>query len=142
MRIPVFAKYIVGTALALTVLYFVGDYVLVGSMCGNQVISETKSPDGSFEAVVFQRDCGATTGFSTQVSIFRSWLPRGSSSGNVFVSDTNRGAAPAGIGGGPEISVNWQSSNELVISHHPKVRIYLSEPQWGSVKVKYEDVTL
>ena len=141
MRIPVLAKYLFGAVGALALLVFVGGYVLLDSMCSNQVISKTKSPDGSLEAVVFQRDCGATTDFSTQVSIFRSWFPRGNSSGNVFVSDTNHGAAPAGMGGGPDVNVKWQSANELVISHHFKVRIYLAEPQWGSVKVKYENVT-
>ena len=38
-------------------------------MCGNDIYSETLSPDGELKAVIFQRDCGATTGFSTQVSI-------------------------------------------------------------------------
>jgi hypothetical protein len=39
-------------------------------MCGNYVVAEKISPDGRRKVVVFQRDCGATTGFSTQVSLF------------------------------------------------------------------------
>lgn len=141
MHIPVLAKYIGGAIGALVLLVFIGGYLLLGAMCSNEVISESKSPDGSLEAVVFQRDCGATTGFSTQVSIFRWWLPRGNASGNVFVADTNRGAAPSGASGGPEVKVKWQSDNELVISHHQRARTYLAEPQWGSVKVEYENIT-
>jgi hypothetical protein len=38
-------------------------------LCGNDPISETPSPNGQMKVVVFQRDCGATTGFSTQVSV-------------------------------------------------------------------------
>lgn len=140
MRIPVLAKYFVGTLAVLAVVFFVGCNMLLDSMCSNQVISQAKSPDGSFVAVAFQRDCGATTGFSTQVSLYRTWLPRGNSSGNVFVSDTNRGEAPSGIGGGPEVNLKWQSANELIISHHAKARTFLTEPQWGSVKINYENI--
>jgi hypothetical protein len=122
------------------VIFFVGCNMLLDSMCSNQVISQAKSPGGSFVAVVFQRDCGATTGFSSQVSLHRTWLPRGNSSGNVFVSDTNLGEAPSGIGGGPEVNLKWQSANELIISHHAKARTFLTEPQWGSVKINYENI--
>ena len=50
-----------------------GGFLLLRSfgkaMCGNEIFQEASSPDNSYKAVVFQRDCGATTGFSTQVSI-------------------------------------------------------------------------
>ena len=35
--------------------------------CENQLLSEVLSPDQVYRAIVFQRSCGATTGFSTQV---------------------------------------------------------------------------
>lgn len=38
-------------------------------MCGNEIYTETWSPTKEYRVVVFQRDCGATTDFSTQVSI-------------------------------------------------------------------------
>lgn len=139
MRIPVIARYILGAVGLLAVLVFAGGYVLLDSMCSNQFLSAAKSPDGNFEAVVFQRDCGGTTGFSTQVSIFRSGFPRGNSSGNVFVADTNHGAAPAGVGGGPEIKLKWLSNDTLVITHPAKVRTFLTETQWNAVKVRYEE---
>ncbi len=37
-------------------------------LCGNDVLSENISPSGHWKAVVSERSCGATTGFSTQVS--------------------------------------------------------------------------
>ena len=40
--------------------------------CGNEILSEMRSPDGRLKFIVFQRDCGATTAFSTQVSIIPS----------------------------------------------------------------------
>lgn len=61
-------------------------------LCGNEVIRRLDAPDGKHSAVLFQRDCGATTGFSTQISI----LDVGedpSGGGNAFIADGGRGAA-------------------------------------------------
>src|SRR5687767_10343542 len=38
-------------------------------MCGNDIQLTVVSPDRKLKAVVFERSCGATTGFSTQVSV-------------------------------------------------------------------------
>jgi hypothetical protein len=43
----------------------------VGDMCGNEIVTRTASPSGSREAVVFERNCGAATKFSAQVSVIR-----------------------------------------------------------------------
>ena len=93
-------------------------------MCGNQVLSEIPSPNMQVKAVVFERDCGATTDFSTQVAI----LPINESlgnetAGNVFVADTDHGRAPSGPGGGPEVGVRWTSEATEEIQHHPAARI-------------------
>ena len=56
-------------------------------MCGSYVFEEAYSPDNTYKAVVFQRDCGATTGFSTRVSILRSSKELPNKPGNVFAMD-------------------------------------------------------
>ncbi len=60
---------------------------LFGDLCGNEVFQEVVSPDGTYKAVVFQRDCGATTGFSTQVSILKASSQLTNRGGNVFAMD-------------------------------------------------------
>src|SRR5262245_58728358 len=72
--------------------------------CGNDVLARVPSPTGSRQAIVFERDCGATTGFSTQISIVgrdevvreqpSTWAA--TESGNVLVIDADHGAATAG----------------------------------------------
>src|SRR2546426_4077176 len=79
-------------------------------LCGNQVLHENLSPDKRSKAIVFQRDCGATTGLSTQVSIVPSWRKHPYGCGNVLVADTNGGDAPSGPAGGPVICLEWISS--------------------------------
>lgn len=38
-------------------------------MCGTEIFTEVYSPDNAYKAVVYERNCGATTGFTTNVSI-------------------------------------------------------------------------
>ena len=126
-----------GSLIALAVLTLAGFAFFLPDVCGNHVVSEAKSPDRARKVVVFQRDCGATTGFSTQASVLptNSILPSGS--GNLFASDTDHGAAPAGPGGGPAVIVEWEGVRAIALTHHPKVRVFKAEKKVESVHVRY-----
>jgi hypothetical protein len=115
------------------------DYLkLAESMCGNRVLDEHPSPDRRRRVVVFQRDCGATTGVSTQASIVPAGADLPNVSGNVFVASTNRGAAPAGKGGGPEVRVRWASGARVVLSHHPAAHVFKAERGHDGIDVVVE----
>jgi hypothetical protein len=98
-------------------------------MCANEMITEVRAPDGKHKVVVFQRDCGATTGFSTQLSLLRSGGALDNDPGNIFVADTNHGAAPAGLRDGPSVNVTWIDSDSLEVKFHPKARIFVANKQ-------------
>lgn len=98
-------------------------------MCSNQILQEVPAPDNKLEVVVFQRDCGATTGFSTQVSVVKSGEKLQNTSGDVFIADTDHGKAPSGPGGGPTVDVVWKKPNLLQIAHHQNARIFLAAKQ-------------
>jgi len=130
-------------SLALAAIFFVGIaalWFLGPSACGNELIKTVASPDGTQKVVVFQRDCGATTGFSTQASLLPTRASLPNKSGNVFSSDTDHGAAPSGPGGGPEIQVVWQGAMAVSISYHPSVRVFKAQPLVGGVQFTYETV--
>ena len=57
------------------------------SLCGNDISQTVPSPAGGLKAVVFDRDCGATTGFSTQVSILYATESLPNDGGNTLVLD-------------------------------------------------------
>jgi len=61
---------IAGICLTLVLVSAIGLWLLIDSLfpCGNDVLTDLPSPDGKYKVVVFQRDCGATTGFSTQTT--------------------------------------------------------------------------
>ena len=79
-----------------------------GSMCGNEVFEEVNSPSLEFKAVIFQRDCGATTAFSTQVSVLSGTEVLPNESGNVFIID--------GHPDDTQLEISWASDSELNIS--------------------------
>jgi hypothetical protein len=107
------------------------------SACANNVVAEYPSPDRTHKVVVFQRDCGATTDFSTQASLLASAETLPNEGGNLFVADTNHGTAPAASWGGPTLAVQWSGSTSVVLEHDPKVRTFKSESHHGEVAVSY-----
>ena len=107
------------------------------SMCGNRVLSRVPSPDDQLQAVVFERDCGATTDFSTQVALLRRGAPLPNEGGNVLVVDTDHGKAPSGPGGGPVVTVRWVASDSLEIGFHRRARIFRQANAMGAVRIVY-----
>ena len=105
--------------------------------CGNSVVSRSHSPDGRYEAVLFQRDCGATTGFSTQISVLEAG-GAASGGGNVFVADDDHGAARAGDWGGPWAEVEWLSPVRLRIRYAARSRVFEKRGAVKGVAVIYQ----
>lgn len=105
--------------------------------CQNTVVNRATAPDGQHTAVMFQRDCGATTGFSTQVSVVAD-NEKADGSGNAFRADDDHGAAAAGEWGGPWAEARWIAADHLLIRYAPKSRIFHQAGQIGGVKVTYE----
>jgi hypothetical protein len=101
-------------------------------LCGNEVLSWVVAPDGKTEAVVFRRDCGATTSYSEQVSV----VPRGSSfptgGGNIFVSD-DESRTPGGVA----VKVEWLSPTDLEITYDGRARIYKKLQSKGPIHIDY-----
>jgi hypothetical protein len=91
-------------------------------MCANVIVQILPSPDGELEAVLYERDCGATTGFSTQVSV----VPKGDAvgAGNVLVADCDHGTAPGASWGGPPAAIEWAGDRRLLVRYHAKSRVF------------------
>lgn len=108
--------------------------------CENSVVSASRAPTGALKAVLFQRDCGATTSFSSQVSVTGAEeAPAGP--GNVFVADTGHGAADAASWGGPWVEPRWLSPRKLLIRYDAKARVFTQSASVSGVSVSYEKVT-
>ncbi|WP_157136814.1 hypothetical protein [Sphingomonas sp. PAMC 26617] len=107
--------------------------------CQNTVVSRNLSPDGTHVAVLFQRDCGATTGFSTQISILDAKdKPLGG--GNAFVADDDHGAARIGNWEGSWADIKWLSPERLRIRYATKSRLFKQKERVSGVIISYQMV--
>lgn len=108
--------------------------------CRNELAARIVSPGGAYEAVLFQRDCGATTGFSTQVSV----LPAGASpgnGGNVFRADANHDPdMRRGAWHGPWAEISWLSPRHLLIRYANGARLFARETEMDGIAVSYAPV--
>jgi hypothetical protein len=82
------------------------------------------------EAVLFQRDCGATTGFTTQVAIVSKGTDV-SAADAIFVADGDHGAASAAEWGGPWAEIEWPSAERLIIRYDRAARVFRATQQAG-----------
>ena len=108
-------------------------------LCQNTVASRSLSPDGNHVAVLFQRDCGATTGFSTQISILDA-NGKPSGGGNAFVADDDHGAARVGDWEGSWAGITWLSSEHLLIRYAAKSRLFKQKERVSGVNITYQMV--
>jgi hypothetical protein len=123
---------------AIIAVFFAPAYLI--SPCKNELIGEHPSPDGKYKAVLFVRDCGATTGFSTQVSLLRSNAQLKNGSGNLFIADTDHGKIPSGQKGGPEVRIVWEGSKDIYIVHHENARVFKAEKKVNGINVNYKSL--
>ncbi len=118
---------LIAAALGALVYGFVGR----SSLCGTHVHRRVPSPDASLEAVVFDMDCGAATGFNTQVAILRKPAAASvSTESAVFV-----------INGIHQIDIRWTDLRTLAVPV-PRIpggdRIFKQDQAKAGVQVRYE----
>lgn len=94
--------------------------------CNNEVEQTISSPSGASKAFVFNRDCGATVAFNTQVSITSGAtdVPRGV--GNALV-----------LNGQVPLQLRWVSDRKLAISGLGSARVAVKNASVGEVTITY-----
>jgi hypothetical protein len=107
--------------------------------CQNSVASRSLSPDGKWAAVIFQRDCGATTGFSTQISIVGA-NAEPSDTGTAFIADDDHGAARVGDWQGPWAEIKWLAPDRVLVRYAAKSRLFKQRGQVSGVRITYQPV--
>ena len=102
-------------------------------LCANESIQIVHSPSKQKRAVIFSRNCGATTGYNTQISIVDATENLANTPGNVFVSDSAQDYAKRN-----EAIVRWKADDELVINYGASARVFKSLEAAAGVKIIYE----
>lgn len=103
--------------------------------CNNEMIQRAESPTRSYAAILFERNCGATSGNNFQVSILRSEIVA-DGPGNTFVVDypdeyyqQNRPR--------PAVKLHWTSDSSVTIEYSNGARIFTQAVMIEGVKVRY-----
>jgi hypothetical protein len=104
------------------------------------VVQHEPSPYGRGTAIVFVSDCGATTGFNTQVAIVGQGDTAPREKSVVFVAE-HGAAEPSGPGGGPAVRVRWIDGSHVEIAHHPGARTSRKATEHGPVRITYVPLT-
>ena len=109
-----------------------------------EVVGDVPSPDGKWDVVLMVRNAGATTDYSTQLSV----IPAGARlsreialcrPGNVFIADGNHGAVAVNDRGFMHVDVVWQSPNHVLITFPPSAHVFKQERRFQSVLVNYDN---
>lgn len=107
--------------------------------CINTVVARVDAPDGSRSATMFERNCGATTSFSTQISILAPGKEP-SGGGNVFIADADHGVAAPGHWGGPRAEIRWIDNATLLVRYASGSRIFAQARKVSGVSVRYQEI--
>jgi hypothetical protein len=122
------------------VVLALGFYWLMSSfddLCGNTIVSTEFSPDHRLKAVLFERNCGATTGFSSQVSVLPADRDLPNEGGNVFSASEAKGGEPTAWGG-PFVALQWRDSTTLALRHDANADIRFSASRLDGVAILFE----
>lgn len=100
-------KYVGTITGSLLIAWFLVAYFTISgfSSCENSVVKISASPDKKWKLVLFERSCGATTGFSSQILLLKIDEEINNESGNIYISK----------GDSEGYSINWQSNTSVSI---------------------------
>ena len=93
-------------------------------------------PPGQQKAVLFERNCSATTDFTTQISLVNGG-EKPSGKGNVFIAD---GGLKAASWGGPWAEVSWLSPGHLLVKYDASARVFEQQENADGVRISFEKV--
>ena len=127
-HISIIISVTVGIILLFGALLFLGGkYILdnvFGEMCGNEVLQEIPSDNGEKVAYIFQRDCGATTGYSYELSILDKGEELPNKNGNTFLTEK-------------EFTMSWIGEKKIQVVHKEFADIYKKDKRVNGVRVEY-----
>lgn len=96
---------------------------LLAGQCSSTEITRLTAPDGRHDAVLFERNCGATTDFATHVSVLPAGAPLGNDAGNTFVAAAGD-AGPRAPWGGPPVELDWEPDGSLAIRSDATAEVF------------------
>ena len=101
--------------------------------CGNDALGVSQSPDGMKEAIVFVRDCGATTSESIHVFVAK----RADPGQDIAWSHTTQGNAL--VLEDSEVAAQWADNDRLILTYQPGAKVFKKESPVEGVVIEYRE---
>lgn len=127
---------LLGTILSITSYFYLFS-------CGDTFLSKTLSPNSNFLALIYQRNCGATTGYVRHIKImtptnynFYKVLPNHLQGNYVSFLGSTEGLVLSVEEQG-KISTTWSNHDTLVITCPKSTTKYIQEKKWNTIKIIY-----
>ncbi len=105
-------------------------------LCESTADYSVPSPDGEQTVHVYQLSCGATTEFSTHISLLAGDAEIGGNPGNLFIATA--GEADLTAINTVKTEVEWIDSDQLLIRYDAKAKVIEQVDQLTGVSVQYE----
>ncbi|MBV7509769.1 hypothetical protein KW850_32340 [Bacillus sp. sid0103] len=115
------------TIITIIILFMAGKYLLnflFEDLCGNDIKQKIPSPNGENIAYIFDRSCGATTGFSPQLSILYKDDELENESGNTFGSEK-------------DFSIEWLDEKNLKVTYDISSETYEMKKKVNGITIEY-----
>ncbi len=120
----------IGALAVVACSWFLLLYWLDCTLCENTLLARAVSPDGKLSAVVFHRDAGATTRYSTQVSIQGASTSLTRRMGNALITDDHSDRA--------NIRVKWTGPRSVLILRSASCRVIRKADKTRGVMIAHE----
>lgn len=104
--------------------------IIVGE-CGDQVTQTAVFPEAAFTAVVYVRNCGASTDWATRVDLVSAIKEAGRDDSNTIVI----------VKGSQPVTIEWENDKKIIISL-PRMDlecIYKQQTQSGGILIEYNE---
>jgi hypothetical protein len=99
-------------------------------MCGNTIQLEIYNPNKTYKIVKFDRDCGATTGNSTQISIIKASDSLPNDPGNIFIADRD------------SVEISWQSNYDILIRNPEEMQTFTKDTTFKQFRIRYQNLII
>ena len=104
--------------------------------CTSKTLQVARDPGSDRYATTEVRDCGATTDFATVVRVGRASEPQARAE-DVFVADSDHGAATNGARGSVWMNVVWTAQGKLSIAYASRARVFKNASGAKGASISY-----
>lgn len=108
-----------------------------GGLCSSELLQIAHDPGSGRFAVTERRDCGATVDIATVVRVGTGG-ENAKDATEVFVADSNHGAATDNSRGAVWMSVVWTDAGKLLVAYASQARVFKREPKARGASIRYK----